>query len=123
VLFRSWDSGARHEIFKGADSPEASATFIPEENYGFYLISKVGKIFYTEAGKWGTDDPNFQHFAVFKENSNVYWIGIEDLLCGGDKDYNDMVVKIAPVPEPATMLLLGSGLLGLAGYARRRFKK
>ena len=35
---------------------------------------------------------------------------------------DDILLSAAPIPEPTTMLLLGSGLIGLAG-ARKKFKK
>ena len=43
---------------------------------------------------------------------------------GSDRDFNDLVVEVnvAPVPIPAAILLLGSGLVGLAGI-RKKFKR
>jgi hypothetical protein len=122
-----WDSSGYtlHQIFAGSDSAASAGTFAPSAEYGFYLLNKTGHLFMSQAGAWGSTDPSFQHFAVFQQDPGVYWLGIEDLPGGGDKDYNDMVVQVAaaPVPEPATMLLLGSGLIGLATAGRRKFMK
>jgi hypothetical protein len=106
-----------HPIFNGPASAGATATFSPTASYGFYLTTAEDGTFTTESSD--------QHFAIFMA-SDGYWLGMEDLAFReptgapkSDKDYNDMIVKVTPAPEPMTLLLLGAGLVGLAGLRRK----
>jgi len=140
--------GASLQIFSGSVSAPDSATVsfnlatgLATYNgtsatigttFGFYLTTPEGNG-YTYYSHASLNDDGFDHFMLFDTSDNSVGslmgadlvVAMEDLYGGGDQDYNDMVVGVsdvapAPVPEPATLLLIGSGLLGMGIFRRKK---
>jgi hypothetical protein len=94
----------------------------PIEAISFYAV-KAGNFFAMylvdpadSSGSWSTYD-----IWKYAQDHNLRGGGGNDgLSISHFTGYNP---STAPVPEPATMLLLGTGLIGLAGASRKKFFK
>lgn len=110
---------ALHTLF-GVDDPRgAMKSFVPNGAYAFYFGTSFGTFLST-----GLDYNNLSHFTLFNADDGKYFLGMEDRTkaMSSDFDYQDMGVTIVsqPIPEPTSMLLVGTGVVGIIARFRKR---
>jgi hypothetical protein len=108
-------------LYTSGQSTFSGGSFTTNLNQQFAVFSNRASAI--ETGAFGSQ--------LRVDGNTEYYIGMEDNVCNGrgfsgcregptsDRDYNDVMLRMFVLPEPATSLLVGPGLIALVAIRRR----
>ena len=127
------DTGSYYVEVSQTNGAVVSSGFFASERFGFYLAAeRESVLFFSDTALNGTGVDHMYAYqgngSRFRNTSEIfdptmYIMAWEDLLNGGDGDYQDMVIltkNITAVPLPASFVLLASALGFMGGAFGRR---
>jgi hypothetical protein len=112
-----WLTGEWYDTNAPLSAPVGALTTTPMGNeFGFFFDTGSSKV-YTDASR----NPLGAEFII----TEVYGTGNAQgaFVTFEDFEVTVKVTDVSPVPEPATMVLLGVGLICVAGVSRRKMNK